>query len=78
LKEEYKAVQVYADDMLLFSDSREGLEFELNLVKEFVQFTKIDLHPGKGAAFKYNKGKNEFASPVIIWDMNKKCDFSLK
>jgi hypothetical protein len=78
LKEEYKAMQAYVDDVLLFSDHMEGLEFALNLIKDFVQFTKIDLNPGKCTAFRYNKGKEEFLSPVAIWDRNKKCDALLK
>jgi hypothetical protein len=54
-KEEHNAVQAYADRILLFSWSREDLEFELNLVSEFVEFTKIELNSGKCNAFKNGK-----------------------
>jgi hypothetical protein len=77
MKEQSKAVQAYAGDVLLFSDSREGVQAELDLVKEFVQFTKIELNPKKCRAFKYTKGKEEFVTPIGISNSKSGKDWSL-
>jgi hypothetical protein len=73
LREEAKAVQAYADDVLLFSNTREGLQKELELVRDFVRFTGIALNPLKCKAFKYTKGRNEFVTPAELWDSSKNC-----
>jgi hypothetical protein len=51
LREESKSIQAYADDVLLFSNTRESLQKELEMVRDFVRFTGIALNPLKCKAF---------------------------
>jgi hypothetical protein len=65
LKDSAKIVQAYADDVLLFARTREGLDKTLRIVGEFLEFTKIELNPGKCTAFKY-VGQERYVEPVHL------------
>jgi hypothetical protein len=58
LSRDSKIVQAYADDVLLFARDRRGLDKVLQIVEEFLEFTKIEINPDKCTAFKYT-GESE-------------------
>ena len=46
-------VQAYADDIILFSSSREGLQHSLNIVDQFMNFAKVTINTNKCHTMSY-------------------------
>jgi hypothetical protein len=75
--EHFNAVQAYADDALLFSNSRENLDRILEIVYDFFDLTKIYLNAKICAAFEYWKADGEYVEPVRISDVGTKGSYPL-
>jgi hypothetical protein len=52
-------IQVYADDMILMSDSEEKLQILINRAKQFFDFENIKLNPNKCEVMSVNPNKND-------------------
>jgi hypothetical protein len=77
MKEDAKVMQAYADDVLLFARSREGLEKVYEIVREFLEFTTIELNPGKCTAFKYVGETGKYVEPYRLFNRRNNDSASL-
>ena len=46
-------IQAYADDLVIFADTREGLQANLNIVEEFLRYSKIQVNANKCHTISY-------------------------
>jgi hypothetical protein len=76
-----KAVQAYADDLLLFSDTRNGLNHLIDITCDFMTFAHINFNPNKCRIIKYDPSplvdaefllpnENNEMTPVKICEAN--------
>ena len=73
-------VQAYADDIILFSSTREGLQNNLNIVNNFMNYAKVTVNTNKchtmSYVFRNNRRYYEDAPFQIAGDNIPVCDLS--
>jgi hypothetical protein len=67
------AVQAYADDLVLFSETREGMEQTLRIVEKFLDFAKVEVNADKCHSMTYvlvNRTRTFDDNPFYIFNRN--------
>jgi hypothetical protein len=65
-----KAVQAYADDLLLFADSRDGLNHLIDITCDFMSFAHINFNPDKCRIMQFNPSSSIDVDFLLPDDQN--------